>query len=103
MLVVLLILCSFFFFCFAVKEHPKLEDKFEEQVQETIKYASTIEDFDELVDPHMLARHCLGLKPSTYVLHALDREERKRELSRHTGSSFPPFPCFNPFLFLVQR
>ena len=101
MLIVLLILCSFF--RFVVKEHPELEDKFEERVQEAIKYASTIEDFDELVDPHMLARHCLGLEPSTYVLHALDREERKRELSRHTRSSFPPFPCFNPFLFLVQR
>ena len=101
MLVVLLILCGFF--CFVVKERPELEDNFEERVQEAIKYASTIEDFDELVNPHMLAHHYLGPEPSTYVLHAFDREERKHELSRHTGSSFLHFPCFNPFLFLVQR
>ena len=79
MLVVLLTLCVIFYF--VVKERPELEGKFEERVQEAIKYASTIEDFDELVDPHMLARHCLGLKPSFYVLRALDREERKHESS----------------------
>ena len=62
-------------FYFVVKECPDLEDKFKERVQEAIKYASTIDDFDELVDPHTLACHCLGPKPSDYVLHALDREE----------------------------
>ena len=55
-----------------VKKHPKLKDKFEEQVLEAVKYASMIEDFDELVDPRTLARHCLGPKPSPYVLHAID-------------------------------
>ena len=44
-------------------------------------YARTIEDFDELVDPRTLARHCLGPKPSLYVLQAIDREQRKRESS----------------------
>ena len=43
-----------------MKECPELEVKFEERVQEAVKYASTIEDFDELVDPRTLARHCLG-------------------------------------------
>ena len=41
---------------------------------------STIDDFDELVDLRILARHCLGLEPSDYVLHAIDWEEKKREL-----------------------
>ena len=46
-----------------MKKRPKLKDKFEERVLEAVKYASTIEDFDELVDPRTLARHCLGPKP----------------------------------------
>ena len=76
-LVVLLTLCIF---RFVVKEHPELKSRFERRVQEAIKYASTIEDFDELVDLRTLARHCLGPKPSLYVLRAIDREERKHEL-----------------------
>ena len=63
-----------------MKECPELGSQFEGRVQEAIKYASTIEDFDEPVDLHTLARHCLGLKPSLYILRAIDREERKREL-----------------------
>jgi len=63
-----------------VKERPELEDKFKERVQEAIKYASTIDDFDELGDPHTLARHFLGLEPSDYVFCAIDREQRKCEL-----------------------
>ena len=64
-----------------MKECPELEGKFEEWVQEATKYTSTIKDFDELVDPRTLARHCLGPEPSPYVLHALNREERKHESS----------------------
>ena len=41
---------------------------------------STIDDFDELVDLHTLAHHCLGLEPLDYVLRAIDREQKKREL-----------------------
>ena len=58
-------------------EHPELKGKFEERVQEAVRYAGTIEDFDELVDPRTLARHCLGPEPSLYVLRMIDREERK--------------------------
>ena len=76
-LVVLLIL---YIFCSVVKEHLELESRFEGRVQEAIKYASTIEDFDELVDPHTLACHYLGPEPPLYILQAIDREERKREL-----------------------
>ena len=73
----------FFFFLmssFAVKDRPELEAKFAERVQAAIKYARTIEDFGELIDPRTLARHCLGPEPSLYVLSTLDREERKRKL-----------------------
>ena len=64
-----------------MKERPDLESQFEERVQEAIKYARTIDDFDELVDPRTLARHCLGPEPSLYVLQAIDQEQRKCESS----------------------
>ena len=64
-----------------MKEHLELENKFEERVQEAIEYASTIEDFDELVDPWTFARHYLGPKPSYYILYAINREEKKSKLS----------------------
>ena len=73
---------------FAVKERPELESKFEERVQVAIKYARMIDDFDELIDPHTLARHCLGPDPSLYVLSTLNREERKRKFPLHMGSSY---------------
>ena len=62
-----------------MKECPELEGKFEEWVLEAVKYVSMMDNFDKLVDPRMLARHCLGPEPSPYILHAIDREERKRE------------------------
>ena len=63
-----------------MKERPDLESKFDEPVQAAVKYARTIKAFNELIDPRTLARHCLGPKPSLYVLSALDREEKKRKL-----------------------
>ena len=65
---------------FTVKERPGLESKFDERVQAAVKYAGTIEDFNELIDPRTLARHCLRPEPSLYILSALDREEKKRKL-----------------------
>ena len=99
---------SFFFFnpghysdpCvlpFTVKERPDLESKFDEQVQAAVKYARTIEDFNELIDPRTLARHCLGPEPSLYVLSALDREEKKRKLPWHPGRI--SFQLFLPLFF----
>ncbi|KAL0016567.1 hypothetical protein SO802_003636 [Lithocarpus litseifolius] len=64
-----------------VKERPKLESRFGEPVQEAVKYAGTIKDFDELVDPWTLAHHCLGPDPSHYILRAIRREEKKSKLS----------------------
>ena len=66
------------FFCFAVKERPKLESKFKERVQEAIRYASMIDDFNELVDPWTLAHHYLGPKPFHFVLCAIRREEKSK-------------------------
>ena len=63
-----------------MKDRPELKSKFEERVQAAIRYARTIEDFGELIDPRTLARHCLGPEPSLYVLSTLDREEKKRKL-----------------------
>ena len=63
-----------------VKERPDLDNKFNRRVQAAVKHAATIEDFNELIDPRSLARHCLGPEPSLYVLSALDREEKKRKL-----------------------
>ena len=56
-----------------------LESRFEERVCAAVEYVSTIDDFDDPVDPRTLARHCLGPEPSHYVLHAI-RSEEKSEL-----------------------
>ena len=42
------------------------------------EYASTIDDFDDLVDPKTLARHCLGPEPSHYVLRAISHVEKSK-------------------------
>ena len=67
-------------FCFVVKERPELESRFEERVQEVVKYASTIDNFGKLVDPQTLARHCLGPEPSQYIIRAIHWEEQKSRL-----------------------
>lgn len=74
-----------------IKEHPKLEGQFVERVQKALKYASSIDDFDELVDPRTLARLCLGSEPSLFVLHAIRREEKSKSFWDESGLSF--FSC----------
>lgn len=66
------------FFCFVVKERLELESKFEERVQEAIRYTSTIDDFDELVDPRTLVHYCLGPEHSHFVLRVICREEKSK-------------------------
>ena len=86
---------------FAVKDRPELESKFKERVQTVIRYARTIEDFGELIDPRTLARHCLELEPSLYVLSTLDREERKRKMFFPIDlSSFSSF--FTPYFLFIH-
>ncbi|KAK9990529.1 hypothetical protein SO802_025514 [Lithocarpus litseifolius] len=65
------------YFFMSVKNRLELESRFMERVHVAIEYASTIEDFDDLVDPRTLARHCLGPEPSHFVLHAIRRKEKK--------------------------
>jgi len=85
--------------CFVVKKRLELESKFEGCIQATVEYVSTIDDFDELVDPRILARHCLGPKPSHYVSLVLYGEKRKVSWSR-MKLFFLPFPLLFIYLFI---
>ena len=53
-----------------------------------------IDDFDNLVNPKTLARHCLGPKPSPFVLRTIKIKE-KSSLAFKFSSFFPfsPFCC----------
>ena len=46
-------------------------------VEKAIKYANSIESWEDLVDPRTLAFYCLGPDPSPYVLRNIDIEEKK--------------------------
>ena len=89
----------FFFFCcvYAVKKRPKLKSRYRRRVEAATEYAKTI---DNLVDLRTLARHCLGLEPSPYVLHTIKIEEKSKCLicSSLTLIFFLLF-CFFLFLF----
>ena len=61
---------------FIVKKHPKLKSRYKTRVEASIEYVKTIDDFDNLVDPRTLARHCLGPEPSSFVLRAIEIEEK---------------------------
>ena len=52
-----------------------------------------IDDFDDLVDPRTLAHHFLGLKPSSFILRAIEIEE-KSDFFFYTFSSFFLFFLF---------
>ena len=62
---------------YAVKRWPKLKSRYKERVEKAIEYAKSIEDWDNLVDPRTLTFYCLGLEPSTFVLHNIDIEEKR--------------------------
>ena len=67
-----------------VKKRLKLKNRYKRHVEAATEYAKTIDDFDNLVDPRTLARHCLGPKPSSFVLHAIEIEEKSKcYLVRH--------------------
>ena len=77
-----------------------LESRFEERVRAAVEYVSTIDDFDDLVDPRTLARHCLGPEPSHYVLHAIRSEEKVSYFRVKIDRLF--FPFFSPFPLLFS-
>ena len=61
----------------AVKRRPKLKSKYQSRVEKAIEYTSSIESWEDLVDPRTLAFYCLGPDPSPYVLRNIDIEEKK--------------------------
>ena len=74
-----------------VKKRPKLKSRYRDRVEVAVEYIKTINDFDDLVDPRTLARHCLGLEPSTYVLCAIEIEEKSKCPFASLLSSLSPF------------
>ena len=46
-------------------------------MEKAIKYAKSIEDWDDLVDPCTLTFYCFGPEPSTFILHNLEIEGKK--------------------------
>ena len=77
-------------FC-SIKKCLKLKSKYKGRVETVVKYAKTIDDFNDLVDPRTLAHHCLGLEPATFILCAIAIEEKNECLF---PSLLPPFPSF---------
>ena len=54
--------------------------KYKQRVEAAIEYAKSIDNFDNLVDPRILALYCLGPKPFAYVLRTIEIEEKKSKL-----------------------
>ena len=65
-------------FIHAKKKRPPLKSRYKGCVQVATEYVETIEDFDNLVNPWTLARHFLGSKPSSFVLRAIQIEEKSK-------------------------
>ena len=69
---------------YTVKKRLKLKSRYKRRVEAATEYTKTIDNFDDLVDSKTLARHCLGPKPSSFVLHAIEIEEKSKcYLVRH--------------------
>ena len=60
-----------------MKRRPKLKSRYIERVEKAIKYALTIENWDDLVDPRTLTFYNIGPDPSAYILRLLRIEEKK--------------------------
>ena len=67
---------SYLLYC-AVKRRSKLKSRYSERVEKAIEYASTIENWDDLVDPRTLTFYNLGPDPSSYILCTLSIKEKK--------------------------
>ena len=57
-----------------------MEERYQGRIKAALKFALTVDDFDELVDPHRLCEYCLGLEPFAYVLKKNAQEEKSRFL-----------------------
>ena len=60
----------------AVKKCPKLKSRYKERINVATKDAKSIDDFDDLVNPRTLARHCFGPEPSSFNSHAIEIKEK---------------------------
>jgi len=60
-----------------IKRHFKLKSRYKQHVEAVIKYAKSIDDFNDLVDPRTLALYYLGPEPSTFILRIIEIEEKK--------------------------
>ena len=67
---------SYLFF-YALKRRPKLKSRYIECVEKAIKYAPTIENWDDMVDLRTIAFYNLEPDLSSYVLCLLSIEEKK--------------------------
>ena len=74
-----LIVANLLVYCvYVVKRPPKLKSRYKRHVEAAIEYAKLIDDFNDLVDSRTFAHHCLVPKPSSYVLHAIEIEEKSK-------------------------
>ena len=93
------------FFYFIVRDRPKLESRLEERVRAVIGYASTVYNFNDLVDPWTLACHYLRPEPSHYVFRAIHRKEKmshfRMKIDCLSFLFFSPFPFLLSFLTLL--
>ena len=64
-----------------------MEDQYQGRVQVALVFSLTIEDYNDLVDPHHLYDCFLGPEPFTFVLKKILREEK----SMFILSSLPLF------------
>ena len=62
--------------CFATSERLDLESHYQSRVEAALEFACRIDGFDDFMDPHRLYDHCLGPKPSEYVLRKILWEEK---------------------------
>uniref|UniRef100_A0A7N2LXK1 RING-type E3 ubiquitin transferase n=1 Tax=Quercus lobata TaxID=97700 RepID=A0A7N2LXK1_QUELO len=59
-----------------VSDHPTLKERYQGLIEAALKFALTIDNFDDLVDPHHLYDCCFGPEPSAFVLKKIAREEK---------------------------
>ena len=77
-------------------KRSRLKSRYKGRVEAVVKYALTIDDFDDLVDPWTLAHHYLGPEPSAFVLRAIAIDEKSEYY--HASWSFP-----SSFFLLFRR
>ena len=66
------------------------------------RYVALGDDFNDLVDPHTLALHCLGSKPFAHILCTTKIEEKKSKYLLSSSLSLP-FPLFPPPPFFFKQ